>query len=181
MTPEPSIRAGYQAHGVPGFYEEHGAAYHNPHEQAVRAALAAGVEHWPLNLGHVLDLACGSGEATLALRGLGAGSIDGIDPYTGAAYLARTGQAAEACSFEQIAAGALDGRRYGLIVCSYALHLAEPSRLPQLAWQLSRLAPALLLLTPHKRPVLRPEWGWHMAGELRVQRVRARLYQASAA
>src|SRR5437763_911706 len=82
---------------------------------------------WGLDLTRVLDLACGSGEATLALRELGAGTIDGVDPYTGAAYQARTGQPAEELSFEAIAGGALDGRHYNLVVCSYALHLLEPS------------------------------------------------------
>ena len=77
-----------------------------------------------------------------------------------------------------MAAGGLEGRAYSLIVCSFALHLLALSRLPRLAYQLSRLAPALLVLTPHKRPELRPDWGWQLSGELRVARVRARLYYA---
>jgi SAM-dependent methyltransferase len=173
-----SMRAEYEKHGIVGYYQQFGAAYRNPHELAVRRALRAAVPAWDLHLARVLDLACGSGEATLALRELGAGQVEGVDPYTTAAYQARTGAPAEALTFEAIAAGALDGRRYSLIVCSYALHLLAPSRLPRLAYQLSRLAPALLVLTPHKRPVLRPEWGWSLAGELRVERVRVRAYQS---
>jgi len=145
----------------------------------VRQTIHTAVAAWRLDLAHVLDLACGSGEVTLALRELEAGAIDGLDPYTGAAYQARTGQPAEAISFEAIASGILEGRRYSLVVCSYALHLLAPSRLPRLAYQLSRVAGALLVLTPHKRPSLRPEWGWALTGEMVVQRVRARGYQAS--
>jgi SAM-dependent methyltransferase len=174
-----SMRGEYEKHGVRGYYQEFGAAYRNPHEFAVRQALHAAVATWALDLSRVLDLACGSGEATLALREIGAGQIDGIDPYTTQAYQARTGAPAEPLTFEAVAAGALDGRRYSLIVCSYALHLLAPSRLPRLAYQLSRLAPALLVLTPHKRPDLRAEWGWRLAGELRVERVRVRAYQAT--
>ena len=150
----------------------------------MRQAIHAAVTAWSLDLTHVLDLACGSGEATLALRDelarqdRGAIAIDGLDPFTGAAYQARTGQAAEALSFEAIAGGALDGRQYSLIVCSYALHLLELSRLPQLVYQLSRVAGALLVLTPHKRPLLRPEWGWALTGEMVIQRVRARGYRS---
>ena len=173
-----SIRHGYEQHGVAGFYEAFGAVYRNPHERAVRHALHTAINHWQPSLAQVLDLACGSGEATLALRELGAEQVSGIDPYTAAAYAERTGQSAETFTFEAIAAGALDGRRYSLIVCSYALHLLEPSRLPGLAYQLSRVAPGLLVLTPHKRPDLRPAWGWHLVGELRVERVRARYYQS---
>jgi hypothetical protein len=144
----------------------------------VRRALHAAVSAWDLDLSRVLDLACGSGEATLALRELGAGLVEGVDPYTTEAYQARTGAPAEALTFESIAAGALEGHRYSLMVCSYALHLLAPSRLPRLAYQLSRLAPALLVLTPHKRPAIRAEWGWQLAGELRAERVRARLYRS---
>lgn len=175
-----SIRHEYEAHGVAGYYAQFGAEYRNPHEQAVRHALHTAVAAWGLDLTRVLDLACGSGEATLALREVGAAHIDGVDPYTAAAYAERTGRPAETLTFEAISAGALDGRQYSLIVCSYALHLLEPSRLPQLAYQLSRVAPALLVLTPHKRPNLRPAWGFALAAELRVGRVRARHYRAAA-
>jgi hypothetical protein len=172
-----AIRTAYERHGVRGFYQQFGGAYRNPHERAVRAALRAAVARWPIDLSHVLDLACGSGEATLALRELGCESIDGVDPYTYSAYAERTGAVAEAYTFERIAAGALAGRRYSAIVCSFALHLVEASRLPALVCQLSLLGDALLILTPHKRPQLRPEWGWTAAGELVVERVRARYYQ----
>jgi SAM-dependent methyltransferase len=172
-----SIRSQYVRYGAAGYYQQFGAQYRNPHELAVRQAIHTAVAGWGLDLARVLDLACGSGEATLALRELGATAIDGLDPYTGAAYQARTGQAAEALTFEAIAAGALDGRRYSLVVCSYALHLLAPSRLPRLVYQLSRVADSLLVLTPHKRPQLRPEWGWTLTGEMVVQRVRARYYQ----
>jgi 2-polyprenyl-3-methyl-5-hydroxy-6-metoxy-1,4-benzoquinol methylase len=171
-----AIRAAYQQYGVEGFYRRFGGSYRNPHERAIRAAIRAAAACWDLPLDRVLDLACGSGEATLALRELGA-SIDGIDPYTYQAYAERTGQAAERFTFEQIAAGALAGRGYTTIVCSFAMHLVAHSRLPALAMQLSLIAETLLILTPHKRPQLRPEWGWESAGELVVDRVRARLYR----
>ncbi|MBK9942558.1 MAG: class I SAM-dependent methyltransferase [Kouleothrix sp.] len=175
------IRADYQQFGAQGYYQQFGAAYRNPHEPIVYDLLAQAVAHWRLPLGRVLDLACGSGEATLALRPLGAGTIDAADPYTGAAYAARTGQAAEPLSFEQIAAGALAGRRYDTIVCSFALHLAPLSRLPALAIQLGLLADYLLIITPHKRPAIRAEWGWAPLGELLSARVRARCYAAALA
>jgi len=176
---ENSIRAEYVRHGALGYYERFGAQYRNPHELAVRRAIHAAVAAWDLDLTRVLDLACGSGEVTLALRELGAQAIDGLDPYTGYAYQARTGQAAESVSFEAIAGGALDGRRYSLVACSYALHLLDVSRLPRLAYQLSRVASALVVFTPHKRPQLRPEWGWVQTGEMVVERVRARHYQST--
>lgn len=176
---ELALRKQYERYGAEQYYRQFGPEYRNPHERAVRHAIHAAVAAGSLNLTRVLDLACGSGEATLALGELGATAIDGVDPYTGAAYRARTGQTAEALSFEAIAAGALDSRQYSLVVCSYALHLLAPSRLPRLAFQLSLVASTLLVLTPHKRPDLRPEWGWSQLGEMVVERVRVRWYQAT--
>jgi hypothetical protein len=177
---DPSVRDGYARLGVEAYYRRHASTYRNPHEDAVRAALehAAGAAEGSLDLSHVLDLAAGSGEVTLALRELGAARVDAVDPFTADAYRARTGAACEAFDFAAIAAGALSGRRYSLIVCSFAMHLCEPSRLPGLAQQLSFVAPKLLILTPHKRPLLRSEWGWALLGERVTQRVRARLYRS---
>ncbi len=172
-----SIRAEYESHGVTEFYEQHGSTYRNPHEPVIRAVVREAVQRWSLDVSSVLDLACGSGEATLALRELGVTTVEGIDPYTYAAYEERTGQPAERHTFENIAAGVLEGRQYSLIVCSFALHLVEESRLPVLAYQLSQITPALLILTPHKRPVIKQAWTLH--DEFVLDRVRARLYRAN--
>ena len=177
--PADSIRGEYEKHGPAEFYRRFGPDYRNPHEDSVRRSIALALDRWRPDLSRVLDLAAGSGEATLALGELGAARVDGIDPYTGDAYRARTGLPAEPFSFEDVAAGALAGRRYSPVVCSFALHLCEPSRLPAVAYQLSLVAPALLILTPHKRPHLRPEWGWELIGEQVVERVRSRFYRSA--
>ncbi len=167
----------YEAMGVEGYYLAHGATYRNPHEDGVRGVLTMAVATWTLDLSHVLDLACGSGEATLALRELGVDRIDGIDPFTGVAYAARVGQPAEAIRFEDIAAGTLAGRTWSTIVCSFALHLVETSRLPGLCRALADLTDALVVVTPHKRPTIRTGWGWEPPVECKFQRTRARLYR----
>lgn len=177
MPERSSIREQYQSRGVRGFYADSGADYRNPHEPQVQRCIRQAVETWDPDLFHVLDLAAGSGEVTLALRELGAARIDGIDPYTAEAYAERTGAPAERLTFEEIAAGALVGRRYSLVVCSFALHLCETSRLPGLSRQLGLVSDSLLILTPHKRPVIKKEWGWELSGEQVVERVRARLYR----
>lgn len=182
MSNDPkAIRHEYEAHGAEGYYRARGSDYRNPHEPQVRRSLEIAVRDWKPDLSRVLDLAAGSGEVTLALRELGAGQIDAIDPFTYEAYERRTGQAAGRQTFEQIAAGALAGRDFSLIVCSFALHLVAPSRLPQLAWQLSRISSQWLVLTPHKRPQICESWGWRLGQEMVVERVRSRLYQAPTA
>jgi hypothetical protein len=173
-----SVRGEYEKHGAENYYRRFGRDYRNPHEPIVRESLRSAKETWPLDLSYVLDLAAGSGEATLALVALGAGRVDAADPYTHEAYESRVGSPPERLGFDDVAAGALAGRRYSLVVCSFALHLCETSRLPAVAYQLSLVAPDLLVLTPHKRPVVRAEWGWALAGERCVERVRSRWYQS---
>ena len=177
MTDPASIRAQYEHRGVRGFYAESGADYRNPHEPQLRRCIARAVELWRPDLSHVLDLAAGSGEVTLALRELGATRVVGVDPFTADAYLARTGRPAERLTFEAVAAGALAGRRYSLVACSFALHLLDRSRLPAVCQQLALVSDALLILTPHKRPVIKREWGLELVGEDVVERVRARFYR----
>jgi len=170
------IRQAYETWGVEAFYQHYGSTYRNPHEAIVGQVLARGLVGVPREGLPVLDLACGSGEVTLALRELGWQDIHGIDPYTQQAYLERTGQVAEGFRFEEIEQGVLWGREYGLIVCSFALHLLERSRLPTLAYQLSCIGDRLMVITPHKRPEIRPEWGWTQVDEFCLERVRSRLY-----
>lgn len=173
------IRGEYERHGAEQFYRESGRSYRNPHEPQLLAALDEALRRWSPNVDNVLDLAAGSGEITLALRERGAKKIIGIDPYTYETFESRTGMQAERFTFDQIADGALSGRTYSLIICSFAMHLCERSRLPALALQLSLLAPDLLIFTPHKRPIIRPEWGWKLQEEFVLQRIRARMYNSS--
>jgi 2-polyprenyl-3-methyl-5-hydroxy-6-metoxy-1,4-benzoquinol methylase len=170
------MRGSYEKTGVKGYYQKYGPSYRNPHDPAVAELLRRSAKAWKLRPGRFLDLACGSGEVTLALAKLGFAEIDGIDPYTAEAYRARTGRDAETLTFEQIAAGALSGRIYDTIVCSFALHLLEPSRLPGLLARLAEIAYTLIVLTPTKRPRIEPETGWIEVDEVLHDRVRARLY-----
>jgi hypothetical protein len=178
-----SIREAYRAHarGAVGYYAEQGASYRNPHEDGVRAMVERYADR--LGSGRILDLAAGSGEVTLALVGAGVAldRIDAHDPYTADAYRARVGRACGALSFEELP-DRLEGR-WSAVVCSMALHLCERSRLPLVALTLARRADALLVLTPHKRPEVRPSWGWALEDERydAIERVRARLYRSTAA
>lgn len=180
------VRDGYSAHpeGADGWYRDNGASYRNPHEDAVGDVLALAVKWWPLAFaGQVLDLSCGSGEATLALRaaGVSAERIDACDPYTQEAFAARVGRSLQPWSFADIAAGALIGHTYSGIVCSYALHLCEPSRLAGVCLALAAASPALVIVTPHKRPEIGPKFGWDLIDDHRdiSLRVRLRLYEAN--
>ena len=171
-----SVRKAYEDLGAETYYREQGENYRNPHEPVLVSCLHDAVSKWELNLDHVLDLACGSGEVTLALQKNGA-NITGNDPFTFAAFEKRTGKPALRFTFRDIAGGALHGEKYTLIVCSFALHLAEASVLPVLCQQLAAISDTLVVLTPHKRPDLKTAWGWELQDEFLHERVRTRLYR----
>lgn len=170
------VRKAYEELGADGFYKSQGSTYRNPHEPVIAACLQQAAEQWKLPLTHVFDLACGSGEVTLALEALG-GQCTGNDPFTFEAFEERTGKTALRFSFHEIAAGALAGKQFSLIVCSFALHLAEASILPVLCQQLAQCSDTFIILTPHKRPALQAEWGWELQDEFLHERVRCRLYR----
>lgn len=191
MAAGEGIRDGYADHpgGAEGWYRDHGASYRNPHEVGVHAALAHAVTAWstgepwgPGGDGRLLDLACGSGEATLALveAGIGVERIDACDPFTIDAYRARVGREPLATwTFADLAGGAAAGHEFGAVVCTHALHLCETSRLPMLCHALAHMTPVLVVVTPHKRPELREEWGWSLVEEHRdpETRLRTRLHR----
>ncbi|CAF1025948.1 unnamed protein product, partial [Didymodactylos carnosus] len=171
-----AIRHQYEKFGVTEYYRQFGAKYRNPHEEQIKIILKLIVERWHLLSDYrVLDLACGSGECTLALRSLGFTSIDGIDPYTADAYYYRTGQKAQTFTFANIADGCLEDF-YDVIICSFALHLVEQSWLPALMIQLKFISNRLIILSPHKRPFISPEWGWILKEEFVENRIHAKLY-----
>jgi len=174
------VRAGYVAHGVDGYYARFGADYRNPHEVAITEAIALENARDPLPAGRVLDLACGSGEATVAIEALDDGRARrfvGCDPYTGEAWRARVPHPMLTLTFAEIAAGGLAPHgSFDLIVCCFALHLAEASRMPGLTWALSRVGRQLLVLSPHKRPPV--GLGYTQVHGFEHRRVRVRRFAA---
>lgn len=137
------------------------------------------IAQWHLDLSKVLDLAAGGGEITAALQELGYHNIQGMDPHTAELYAKRTGKPAAKDSFQDIAKAQSDvlNQKFSIIICSFAMHLLEPSWLPALLSQLGQMSDTLLIISPHKRPAIRPEWGWKQVAELTEDRVHARLYR----
>lgn len=176
MSDPAPIRREYDRLGPDAFYQQYGSTYANPHAGIVRALVRDVAREQSLDLTHCLDLAAGAGEATLGLLDAGAARIDAIDPYTHVAFERSIGRPCEQVTFEQVAQGVLRGRQWSVIVCSFAMHLVERSRLPGLCIELAALTGVLLIVTPHKRPIISSDWGWQLRYESIRDRVRARVY-----
>lgn len=118
-----SMRANYETMGVEAFYKQHGPAYRNPHDAAIRRALKLALSRWetahpelvPFN--RALDLACGSGEVTVAVQewlaardrwpAAGTVQLEAADPYTQASFKERVGRPCRSFSFEDVQNGCL--------------------------------------------------------------------------
>lgn len=166
-----SIRAAYAAQGVIPYYETHGATYRNPHEKIIHECLDKVITDWKVPLKNVLDLACGSGEVTTHIK---AKKVTGVDPFTQEAYYTRTGQIALPHYFEDIANGILQDHYFDVIICSFALHLTEESRLPGICYALKQISPRLIIISPNKKPII--NHGWALLDEFVIKRVHTRFY-----
>jgi 2-polyprenyl-3-methyl-5-hydroxy-6-metoxy-1,4-benzoquinol methylase len=183
VSPGGGVRNEYADHpgGAEGWYRDQGAEYRNPHAAAVTTTVGEAVSRWPslFAAGRVLDFCCGSGEVTRALLNLGVNdsTIDSSDPFTGLAFAAAcpgrtlTGE----WTFADVEHGALAEFRWNTVVCSYAFHLCEQSRLAAVCTQLSSVADHLVIVTPHKRPEISPGWGFTLVDEHRDTNLRVRL------
>lgn len=197
------IRVEYEEHGsAEDFYKNKGSEYYNPHEREVRLCLQRHADVSDFSL--CLDLAAGSGEVSRVVREMGGKSV-AMDPYTWEAYEKKMQEKCWRHRMEDVEMGNVtpqqilrewkeeenkreekteqkegdDGDlKFSSVVCSFALHLYDESRLPSLLWSLTEWAPTLIVLTPHKRPHIRSEWGWQLQSEHVVDRVRIRKYKS---
>jgi hypothetical protein len=172
-----SIRDKYQKFGVKNFYAFHGGEYQNPHEEAIRKSMSYIYQNWKdLDFSSVLDLAAGKGEITKILQDLGVRNIEAIDGYLSDEYKKETGKDCKSLKFEDIMKGALYAKSYSLVICSYALHLLDESKLPPFLFSLAESTDNLLIIGPHKRPYIKDTWGWILEKEIVLDRVRSRHF-----
>ncbi len=171
-----AIRNEYADLGVEDYYRNHAAVYENPHFGYIQQLLEQNKER--LDYTNTLDLACGGGEVTLILRGLGFENTVGCDPFTHALFEQNTGQKCLMFSFEDIIKGAslvfapslrgeLDSdpisqsqnltitkSPFSCIISSFAMHLCPEKQLFALVAQLFLVTQNIVIVTPHKRPEL---------------------------
>ncbi|KAI9204866.1 uncharacterized protein BJ171DRAFT_503905 [Polychytrium aggregatum] len=139
----------------------------------------------------VLDLACGSGEAALALsswfqRSATARStyshleVYATDPFTHEAFLKRFQHQPDRYAFEDIAQGCYPTRSFDVCICSFALHLLDEQKLFSTLYALARMSQWLIIVSPHKRPHIKDTFGWGpLMRELTIDRVHIRCYRSN--
>jgi hypothetical protein len=171
-----SIRGEYEQHGVDGYYQYHGNEYKNPHEDRLQHAMDWIIENWSVDFSNTLDMSAGSGEMTKMLTNHGYDNVEGSDPYTCTLYTRETGKYCHDVSFDEIMGNGIS-KKYSTIICSYALHLADTSKLPQIIWQISQSCKNFIILSPTKKPEIKDDWGMSLVNSGNVNSVKIRHYQ----
>lgn len=174
------VRDGYSKIGVDRYYLEYGNEYKNPHFSTIKQL----IQNENIS-GRVLDLACGNGEATICLDSSQT-SVVGCDPYLDSQYIVNTLKGCYSLSFDDIVKGravsfvgekewVIDDWDFDVIICSFAMHLCDGSKLETLCYQLSLVAKELIIITPNKRPNISDSF-WNLDSEKMINRVRLRRY-----
>lgn len=145
------IRKLYEQLGVNKYYKQYGDEYQNPHVDQVHELLVNNEQR--IDYSHVLDFCAGGGEVSLVLRSMGYQNFEGSDPFTHKLYTKNLAQPCAKWTFDDIIKGKLK-EQYSAIICSFAMHLCPLEKLYPLALQLFQSSPLLVVITPHKRPVL---------------------------
>lgn len=152
-----AIRNEYADLGVEGYYRNHGDVYENPHFPYIQQLLEQNQHR--IDYSKTLDLACGGGEVTLILRGLGFDDTVGCDPFTYPLFEKNTGKECLTFSFEDIIKGVLSNNnttnyQFTTTISSFAMHLCPEKQLFPLVAQLFLCTKNIVIITPHKRPEL---------------------------
>ncbi len=151
-----AIRDQYVAQGVDTYYQQHGDTYENPHFAQIATLLENNQAQ--VDYTKVLDFCAGGGEVTQVLQQLGHTHMLGCDPYTYDLYAQNTQCDCLRYNFQEVIQGklnqALATQTFSSIVCSFAMHLCPEKQLYPLVFNLFQLTHQLIIITPHKRPVL---------------------------
>jgi len=146
-----AIRIKYEKLGVEKYYKKYAFKYTNPHFLQIEELLINNEKH--IDYSKVLDFCAGGGEASKVLQELGYKGMMGSDPFTHKLYKRNVKRPCEKWSFEEVIRQKMTGD-YSSIICSFGMHLCEEKKLYPLTLELFQHAPTLVIITPHKRPIL---------------------------
>ena len=175
---DPSIRTNYEILGVEDFYSKIGGEYKNPHIEDIEKCIKKCIGFDFDEFNRTLDLASGTGEITKILMELGYNNIDiiGCDPYLYREYTMNTNKVCLKYSFSDIQQGELDNYKFDTIICSYGMHLADDSILPDMLWRLSMISKFLIIISPNNRPEIKEENGWILDKYFKIGKSKCKIY-----
>jgi len=165
--------------GVDYYYIKYGKFYRNPHYSIIKNCLCYIYHNFQLNWGNVLDLACCSGEVTSILLEIEPNlMITSCDPYTYEAFHNKTGRIAKKWSFSDIQNGLFSqiNISFDVVVLSFAAHLI--TNLFSTMYPLSMACEYMIIISPHKNPIIQDKMGWQLMHSMLIDRIHTRLYRS---
>lgn len=172
-----AIRNNYTVLGVDDFYKKIGDKYKNPHLSDIQLCMDDIIKKTDKD-DKILDLGAGNGEITTILKDKGFNNIIGCDPYLYKQYEKNTGEKCLDYSFEDIQKGALNNFNFDTIICSYSIHLANNSILPDLLWNLSLISKKLIIISPNNKPNVNSDNGWEFMKSFKINKCKTKIYNS---
>lgn len=146
-----ALRTLYEHLGVEQYYKQYAAQYVNPHLAQIQDLLLKNKQN--LDYSSILDFCAGGGEVSAVVQSLGHQKIAASDPYTQQLFFRNMGFEPQKWSFEDIIRGKIQGQ-YSTVICSFAMHLCPLKQLYPLIVQLFGTTAVVVIISPHKRPIL---------------------------
>jgi hypothetical protein len=120
-------------------------------------------------------MSCGNGEITSILVNNNIKNINATDPYLCPSYNKKYNFNCMNYSFKDILNNKLN-INYSTIFCSYALHLADNSMIPNISWNLSLISEYLVIITPNNKPIINS--GWNKILNLKYKKSKCKIYKS---
>ena len=103
----------------------------------------------------------------------------GCDPYLYREYELNTNKKCLEYSFSDIQRNKLNDMKFDTIICSYGMHLADGSILPELLWNLSLISKTLILISPNNNPPVKKDNGWVLIESFKEGKSKCRIYESN--
>ena len=147
------LRHAYENEGSDDYYRHHALEYKNPHEEQVRELVLRNAER--LDYSQALDLCAGGGEVSKVWQALGYDNFMACDAYTHQLYKRNLKKPCLPYSFDDFLRGKFTfPHQFTCMLSSFALHLCPEEWLFVVTQNLFAYTDNLVIITPHKRPVL---------------------------
>ncbi len=160
------------------YYINHGNSYSNPHQNSIEKIVKDVVTTFFTIQHSYLDLGCGGGQVSMALNSIGCKNVVGLDPYTTSLYKKNCPFPILAHSFQDVAYNKIQLDNCDVVIASFSLHLCPLHDLKLLCINLALVCQWLVIISPHKNPILTDDCGFKLVEFFKSDRIHVRIYKS---
>jgi SAM-dependent methyltransferase len=160
------------------YYINHGNSYSNPHQNIIEKIVKNIVTTFFTIQHSYLDLGCGGGQVSIALESIGCKNVVGLDPYTTSLYKKNCPFPILAHSFQDVAYNKIQLDNCDVVIASFSLHLCRQHDLKLLCINLALVCKWLVIISPHKNPILTDDCKFTLFKSFKSERIHVRIYKS---